>query len=65
MPNDSIYQEQFFAFTLMDVKSCVEQYGDLFFSELETMYPDIYDKLEAYMANKQVQEFLSNQEEVL
>lgn len=65
MPNDSVYQEQFFAFTLMDVKSCVEQYGDLFFSELEIMYPDIYDKLEAYMANKQVQEFLSNQEEVL
>lgn len=62
MPND---KDEFFYYTIMDVKSCVDSWGDEFFSELERTYPDLYDKLEAYLANKQVQEFLHNQEEVL
>lgn len=57
--------DEFFWFTIMDVKDAVEEWGDDFFRELEKAYPEIYDKLEAYIANKQIQEFLSNQEEVL
>ena len=62
MPTD---KDEFFYFTLMDFKSAVEEWGDDVFSELEKSFPDIYDKLEAYLANKQFQEFLSNQNEVL
>lgn len=62
MPNKD---DEFFYYTLLDVKSCVDEWGDAFFSELELAFPEIYDKLEAYLANKQVQEFLANQEEVL
>ena len=62
MPND---KDEFFYFTIMDVKCCLELWGDEFFSELAKAYPEIYDKLEAYLANKQVQEFLSNQNEVM
>ena len=31
----------------------------------EKTFPEIYDKLEAYLANKQILEFMQNQEEVL
>jgi hypothetical protein len=62
MPND---KDEFFYFTIIDVKDAVEQWGDEFFSELEKAYPEIYDKLEAYIANKQITEFLTSQEEVL
>ena len=62
MPND---KDEFFYFTMMDFKEAVEQWGDEFFYELEKEFPQIYDKLEAYLANKQVNEFLQNQKEVL
>lgn len=62
MPND---KDEFYYFTMIDFKDAVEQWGDDFLSDLEKTFPEIYDRLEAYLANKQVQEFLSNQEEVL
>ena len=65
MPQDENYQEQYVCFTLMDIEACLEADEELFFSMLERNYPQIYDKLEAYLANKQVQEFLTHQEEVL
>lgn len=63
MPTD---KDEFFYFTLMDFKSAVEEWGDDVFSELEKSFPDIYDKLEAYLCNKKLErDFLDNQEEVL
>ena len=62
MPND---KDEFFYFSIMDFASIVEDHGDAAFSELEKIRPDIYDKLTAYFANKQIEEFLANQEEVL
>ena len=62
MPND---KDEFFYFSIIDFSSIVEEYGDEVFSELEKVRPDIYDKLEAYMANKQIIEFLANQNEVV
>lgn len=59
MPND---KDEFFYFTIMDVKACMETWGDNFFSELEKAYPEIYDRLEAYMANKQIAEFIQNEQ---
>jgi len=65
MPEDSTYLEQFMCFTAMDVEKCCDMDSDMFFDILIKQNPVIYDKLEAYLANKQVQEFLTNQEEVL
>ena len=62
MPTD---KDEFFYFTIMDMASCVETWGDEFFEELLRVKPDMYDRLEAFMANKQVQEFLLNQSEVM
>jgi hypothetical protein len=62
MPND---KDEFYYFTMIDFKDAVEQWGDDFLSDLEKTFPEIYDRLEAYLANKQVAEFLNNQEEVL
>ena len=62
MPND---KDEFYYFTMIDFKEAVEQWGDDFLSDLEKTFPEIYDRLEAYLANKQITEFLNNQEEVL
>ena len=62
MPTD---KDEFFYYTLIDLKSAVDEWGDEVFSELEKTYPDVYDKLEAYLANKQIQEFMLNQSEVV
>ena len=55
MPNDL---EQTIAFTLMSVKEMLDICPEQFMLSLINQYPDVLEKIEAEVANIQVQEYL-------
>ena len=57
MPNDL---EQTIAFTLMSVKEMLDICPEQFMLSLINQYPDVLEKIEAEVANIQVQEYLRN-----
>lgn len=60
MPNDL---EQTIAFTLMSVKEMLDICPEQFMLSLINQYPDVLEKIEAEIANIQVQEYLRNYQE--
>ena len=60
----SYFQEEAFYFsTIHDACELADQFRDRFFEDIEKHRPDIYEMMKAYLANKEIEEFLSNQAE--
>ena len=60
MPNDL---EQTIAFTLMSVKEMLDICPEQFMLTLINQFPDVLEKIEAEIANIQIQEYLRNCQE--
>ena len=56
-------EEAHYHFTMMAFKELHEDYGDRVWADLEKNSPNVYESICAYKANKDVEEFLSNQSE--
>ena len=56
------YEEANFYHTLMDFAQLVNVYDDMVFAELRFAYPEIFDKMVAFMCNQQIAEFKENKE---
>ena len=57
MPNDL---EQTISFTLMSVKEMLDICPEQFMLTLINQFPDVLEKIEAEIANIQIQEYLRN-----
>lgn len=62
MPNDL---EQTIHFNLITTKEMLDICPEMFLSILINKYPDVLEKIEAEIANIQVQEYLRDQQECM
>lgn len=56
-------EEAAFYYTLMEFAEIVKVHGSVAFSELEFVFPEIYNEFKAYLCNRELEESINEEEE--